>query len=300
MTRIARTVLAQWAPTMVQPWDDLVAQAGEGGVTDLVRLLRPVCAAANGLTPLPVPPGEAVVAASHSAVVEFAEQFCVDVSSIDDAQRARLHAAVGDAMGDVVAATWVADMVPRVAHTLARLFPDTEAPADAPAGSEEITWRTRGNLVGDVVKRVTPTVGALKEVDPVTTEVVRLRGAAAHNCRLCKSLRDTTALEAGADSSVLEQLATDPRAAAALDAPHRAAVALVDAIVWAPAHLSDEVIADLRRHYTAAEQVEMVLDVARNGVNKIMVALGRDEARVDEGVEFYHVGDDGIPVFADA
>ena len=42
-----------------------------------------------------------------------------------------------------------------------------------------------------------PTVARQRELDALTAEVVRLRGAAQHNCRLCKSLRETTAMNAG-------------------------------------------------------------------------------------------------------
>jgi len=58
-----------------------------------------------------------------------------------------------------------------------------------------------------------PTVGALRSLDPVTTEVVRLRGAVQHNCRLCKSLREGTALDAGGTESMyadIENYETSP------------------------------------------------------------------------------------------
>ncbi len=50
-----------------------------------------------------------------------------------------------------------------------------------------------------------PAVAALRALDPVTTEVVRLRGAAQHNCRLCKSLREGDALDAGGSESMYER-----------------------------------------------------------------------------------------------
>lgn len=46
-----------------------------------------------------------------------------------------------------------------------------------------------------------PAVGRMRALDPVTSEIVRLRGARQHNCRLCKSLREAGALEAGATES---------------------------------------------------------------------------------------------------
>ena len=41
-------------------------------------------------------------------------------------------------------------------------------------------------------------VPALDALDPVTSELVRLRGARQHDCRLCRSLRSRTTLRAGA------------------------------------------------------------------------------------------------------
>ena len=41
-----------------------------------------------------------------------------------------------------------------------------------------------------------------------------------------------------------------------------------------------------------------LLDVMRNGINKIAVALGGDAPRVSEGTERYLLGVDGQPVFS--
>ena len=42
----------------------------------------------------------------------------------------------------------------------------------------------------------------MRALDPVTAEMVRLRGAAQHNCRLCKSLRESAALDAGGSEAM--------------------------------------------------------------------------------------------------
>ncbi|MGY4650035.1 hypothetical protein [Mycobacterium sp. URHB0021] len=47
-----------------------------------------------------------------------------------------------------------------------------------------------------------PAVARMRRLDAVTTEVVRLRGATQHNCRLCRSLRDSAALQAGGSESL--------------------------------------------------------------------------------------------------
>lgn len=199
---------------------------------------------------------------------------------------------VDESPTNVVTAIWVADMLPRVDHTLARLFPDEAGPHP-----DDQPWSLADKPIISLTGAFVPAVARLRALDPITTEVVRLRGAAAHNCRLCKSLRDTDAVQAGGSAELFHHLAADPRVQVDLDGRHRAAVALADAVIWSPAHLPDQLIDDVRRHFSAAEQVEIVLDVVRNGVNKIMVARDKDAAHVEDGVEFYRVGSDGIAVF---
>ena len=59
-----------------------------------------------------------------------------------------------------------------------------------------------------------------------------------------------------------------------------------------------EVAAGVRAHFSDAEAIEITLDVMRNGINKIAVALGGDAPRVSEGTERYLLGADGQPVFS--
>ena len=44
-------------------------------------------------------------------------------------------------------------------------------------------------------------------------------------------------------------------------------------------------------------EVELVLDVTRNALNKVAVALGADAAHVDDGIEVYDVEPDGSLVY---
>ena len=78
-------------------------------------LVRQTCAKTLSLPPLPAevtvdgPADEA-----ESVVVEFAEQFSVDVSSIDDDLRARFTSALGKSAFPAVVLTYFADYLPRV------------------------------------------------------------------------------------------------------------------------------------------------------------------------------------------
>jgi alkylhydroperoxidase family enzyme len=138
-------------------------------------------------------------------------------------------------------------------------------------------------------------VVSLLGLDPVTSELVRLRGARQHQCRLCKSLRNRSAIVAGADDDMFA--AVDSYETSSLSARHQAALALTDAIIWTPAHIDASVIEAVRDHFTPAEAVALVLWVARNATNKIPVALAADEANITEGVEIYDIDETGELVY---
>jgi alkylhydroperoxidase family enzyme len=217
----------------------------------------------------------------HPLITAFAEQFAVDVTQLDDLSRAELAEATGDRMFPVVMAIYLGDWVPRVRHALDRLFGPAAWPM--PAVSDGDRWAAI-----DELQRV---IARLDAVDPVTAELVRLRGARQHRCRLCQSLRSRSALAAGADEATFD--AVDDFAASDLTDAQKAALALTDALIWAPAHLDDELLDAIRDHFTPEQAVELVLDVARNAQNKIAVALGADDPNVTDGVEIYDINDDG-------
>jgi alkylhydroperoxidase family enzyme len=217
----------------------------------------------------------------HPLITAFAEQFAVDVTVIDDLMRAEVAEAAGDRVFAVVLAIYLGDWVPRVRHALDALF----VPADWPPAqsAEGDRWAHV-----DEFQRV---VARLDALDPVTAELVRLRGARQHQCRLCQSLRSRSALVAGADDATFA--AVDDFAGSDLSEPQKAALALTDALIWQPAQIPDEAIAAVRAQLTPAQAVELVLDVMRNAGNKIAVALAADAPHVADGVEIYDINPDG-------
>jgi alkylhydroperoxidase family enzyme len=163
--------------------------------------------------------------------------------------------------------------------------------------SDAVAWDHDSDL-GDVLfNSFLPGVARLRALDPVTTEVVRLRGATQHNCRLCKSRREGHALDAGGSESLYEQIEWYETSDALTDR-HKAALRYVDALVWTPATIAPEVAAGVRRYFTEAESFELTVDVMRNAANKIMVALGADAAKVEHGTERFLVDEDGQTVFS--
>lgn len=225
---------------------------------------------------------------TEAVLVEFAEQFSVDVSVIDAEQRARFLAALGDNAFGATVQIYLADYLPRVRAGLAAL--DLPAP-----WSDAVRWDS-ADPADALFNGLLPAIARLRALDPVTSELVRLRGADQHNCRLCKSLRETTALDGGGSETLYDDI-TGFETSALLTDRQKTALRYVDALIWSPANISAEIVADVRRHFSDDEATELTLDVLRNASNKIAVALAADAPRVAEGTERYLIGADGQTVF---
>jgi alkylhydroperoxidase family enzyme len=244
---------------------------------------------------LPALPSELAVAQpesdAESVVADVAEQFSVDVSMVTDAQRAALIGALGRGAFGAVMQMYVADFLPRVAAGLTALgLPVAWAPT-------EPRWDSDTDASDVVFNQLLPGIARLRSLDPVTTEVVRLRGAVAHNCRLCKSLRDSTALDSGGSESLYDDIERYEDSRLLTDG-HKAALRYVDALVWSPAHVTPEIAGGVRKYFTAEQSRELTLDVMRNASNKIAVALRADAPRVEQGTALYFIDGDGQPVYS--
>jgi alkylhydroperoxidase family enzyme len=254
-------------------------------------LIRLTCGRALSLPPLPsevdlideASDGEPVLAA-------FAEQFAVDVTGIGDNQRAVLLSALGENAFRAVVAIFIADFVPRVWAGLGAL-------QMGEPGNGSVEWDHDTDPIGALINNFVPAVARMRALDPVTTEVVRLRGAAAHNCRLCRSLRDSNALDAGGSESLYDDI-EHFETSDLLTGGHKAALRYTDALIWTPSRIDPTVAAGVREHFTEEQAFELTLDVMRNATNKIAVALAADAPRVPSGTEQYLVDADGQTVYA--
>ena len=224
-------------------------------------------------------------------VADFAEQLSIDVSMVSDDQRAALTGTLGRGAFGAVMQMYVADFLPRVAAGLTALG----LPVDWI--SAEPRWDAEVDASDAVFNHLLPGVARLRSLDPVTTEVVRLRGAVAHNCRLCKSLRDSTALDAGGSESLYDEIGRYEDSGLLTDG-HKAALRYVDALVWSPAQIEPEIAGGVRKYFTAEQSRELTLDVMRNASNKIAVALQADAPRVEQGTALYYIDVDGQPVYS--
>lgn len=267
--------------------------AMSSGDPRLDTVVRLTCGRALRLPPLPVEvdlfEGKSE---AESVVAAFTEQFATDVTGIGDNQRKRFTATLGHNVFRVTAAVFIADFVPRVWAGLTALglgHGDGIAPTE---------WDHDSDPGQTLLGQFVPAVARLRWLDPLTTEVVRLRGAIAHNCRLCRSLREEHALDAGGSEPLYAEI-EDYEHSERLGTGHKAALRYVDALVWTPSAIPADVARGVREHFSEDASIELTLDVMRNATNKIAVALGADAPRVASGTERYLVDDDGQTVFAE-
>lgn len=268
---------------------------GTPGDGRLAALIRRVCAQTLSLPPLPAPVevGEPE-SDTEAAVAEFAEQFSADVSSITPEQRSRLWKQLGDRTFGVVVQMYIADFVPRVRAGLEALGVGTQYLGWV-AGP--IVWDHTTDPSDSVFNDFLIAVARMRALDPVTSELVRLRGAAQHNCRLCNSLREGGALDAGGSETLYEEIERF-ESSGLLDARAKAALRYADALIWTPARLVADEVAEVRSRFSEAESIELTFDVMRNASNKVAVSLGADAPRVESGTERYLINAEGQTVFS--
>ena len=227
----------------------------------------------------------------ESVVAAFAEQFAVDVSKISDHQRKQLLVTLGDNAFRTVVMIFIADFVPRV-------WAGFEALGMGNSGNGRVVqWDHDTDPIDALLNGFVPAVARLQTLDPVTTEIVRLRGASQHDCRLCKSLRESNALDAGGSEDLYGQIDRYETADGLTDA-QKAALRYADGLIWTPSRISSEVAAEIRKHFSGDQMFELTLDVMRNASNKIAVSLAADAPRVGHGTERYLVDADGQTVYS--
>lgn len=234
------------------------------------------------------------------AALAVVEQFAIDVTAVAAGPLGPAAAVLGAAVVPFVQGLYLLDVGQRCAIVLGRLF-------DVTLTSDDWAWPLVGHDVpGDdvpedpmaAVMDVLAAVGRRRELDPVTAELVRLRGARLHRCRRCLSVRSVAALEAGAPIDVLG--ADDPAALADLDDATRAALDLVDAAFLGPPVVNDALVARLRAGLDDTRLVVLVDYLLRNAANKVAVAFGADAAIVDEGFEYQVIDAEGMTITVDA
>src|SRR5688572_16978695 len=131
-------------------------------------------------------------------------------------------------------------------------------------------------------------------VDPITTELVRLRCARVHDCRRCSSMRDDAALDAGFDEALGAKI--DDYERSDLCPRHKAALRLADAIILGA--IDPSLREELRSHFSEPQIAELCLDVVKWSVQKALVAL-RIEPPPNEGLTRMAANPDGSFTFGE-
>jgi alkylhydroperoxidase family enzyme len=258
--------------------NERVWQAGDPVLLELVRV-RVAQLIGN--------PGAVTVASSAASspteqdVVDFAEQFVIDVGGTTEEMREGLTARFGaDGARALVTAIYVVEFTQRLQLIAARLLDD--AYAGVPRGSSAAA----DFVAADFAVADASPVGLLNAyqaavvrgstLDPVTTELVRLRCARTHHCRICQTLRLADSRAAGVDEDMTAKVSFYERS----DLPERAKVALrvTDAFITRPDMLSDTAAEQARASFGPAELASLCLDITKWSTQKIKVALGTDGA----------------------
>lgn len=135
-------------------------------------------------------------------------------------------------------------------------------------------------------------------VDPIITELVRLRCAQYHDCRLCGSLRDQAALDNGFDESLQRQIGHYE--SSSLSPAQKTALRLCDAMIINPLQIDDQLSSELRQHFSPQQLVELCVDVAKWSQQKALVALRIEPPISDQHLTQLVFAKDGHPAIGAA
>ena len=216
--------------------------------------------------------------------IAFAEQFVMDVSGTSQESLDVLRGHLGaDRLRDFVTSVYLVEFTQRLQQVAAVLLPSM--PDRSNAGSSEQRPASLREMLGayqDAVVRSTA-------LDPVATELVRLRCARTHNCRICQTLRLADAEAAGVDGEMTSKI--DFYETSDLAEPHKIALRITDAFILRPDGLSEDVVGSARATFSQEQLAELCLDITKWSTQKIHVALGAD------GTDGLPVNEDGVVLF---
>ena len=234
---------------------------------------------------LPDYPGSPQFSPAERDTVAFAEQFLIDVAGTTEAARAGLTRHFGPTGARaLVSAIYVVEFTQRLQMIAGRVLDDDECPVPVarPAAAGD-------GAPADLLGAYQQAVVRGSTLDPVTTELVRLRCARTHRCRICQTLRLADARAAGVDETIAAQIDFYERS----DLTDRAKVALrvTDAFITRPDLLSGAAAEQARTAFEPSELASLCLDITKWSTQKIHVALGTD------GADGLQTDGDGVAVF---
>jgi alkylhydroperoxidase family enzyme len=221
-------------------------------------------------------------------VLEFTEQFVMDVSGPMTDYVALLETHFPGAVRELVTAVYVVEFTQRLEMVSGALLGPSAEPGSARDDAEQAPAAPAAGDLRQSLRDYQSAVMRGTALDPVITELVRLRCARTHNCRICQTLRLADARVAGADDAMTAKI--DFYESSDLDERTKTALRITDAMITAPRGLSDAVIGRARSLFSPAELAELCLDITKWSTQKIHVALGTDGAEAlptnADGVSF--------------
>ena len=230
------------------------------------------------------------------ATIAFAEQFVIDVGGITDSDREILASHFpGEELRDFVTALYILEFTYRLSLVATLLFSEESVGLDInPSAIDTADFHENSNI-RQVLKDYQDSVVRGTDLDPVTTELVRLRCARTHNCRICQTLRLSDARAAGADDAMTAKV--DFYESSDLDESYKIALRITDALITRPDSLNAETIVAARMNFTPSQLAELCLDITKWSTQKIHVSLGIDGAdavpKNEQGVSFFGFDDLG-------
>jgi AhpD family alkylhydroperoxidase len=230
----------------------------------------------------------------------FTEQFVIDVSGVTDVELAGLQRHFPeDRIRAFVVALYVTECTQRLEMTVPALLGTSpeDRQMDVAVGQTNTTRAggdaTRG--LQQVMRDYQEAVVRGTALDPMTTELVRLRCARTHDCRICKTLRLADARMAGVDDAMTSKV--DFYEQSDLDERTKIALRITDAFITRPDTLPVAVMSEARETFSIEELAELCLDITKWSTQKIHVSLGTDTADAlptnEQGVSFFTFDQDG-------
>ena len=134
-------------------------------------------------------------------------------------------------------------------------------------------------------------------VDDLITEIVRLRCAEYHDCRLCGSLRTQSALDSGFDEQIYRKIACYESSDFAPEI--KAALRLCDAMIMYPWLIDDTLKQELRSYFDEQQITELCIDVMKWSQQKALVALRIDNP-VSDQLNRLTFDENGHPIIGEA
>ena len=292
-------VLSELRPealTLLRLANECAAQTLDPDLLDLLQLSIESLignASFTGHTPIDIPRERT---AAQIAAIAFSEQFVIDVSGITDSDRNLLAEYFpGEELRDFVTALYILEFTYRLSLVAAMLFSEDLVRSDSsPSSTDTASFHEHSNI-RQVIKDYQDCVVRGADLDPVTTELVRLRCARTHNCRICQTLRLSDARAAGADDEMTAKV--DFYESSDLDESHKIALRITDALITRPDSLRAETMIAAHMNFTPSQLAELCLDITKWSTQKIHVSLGIDGAdtvpKNEQGVSFFGFDDLG-------